>query len=304
MLKLSGLLGLCLAMATSDFVSAADGECTIRSNVSEVRVMFTAADAQGRRITQLWPQDVAVVDNDQIIRRFRSFGPVSETPLDVVILVDTSGSVTKQIEKELALVEAFVHRANWRNGDQVSILSFGGPKNSVICKGMCQHQSISLSNIAIGGLTPLYDAVIEALDLASEMRTENSRAAIVVISDGVDTYSNHSLQTAISAAQQAEARVYAINSHADSGDDRGESTLLRMTEETGGVTFAEGRGTAEALSAILDDLRQGFLLTYESPHSMSVRHEIRVVPVMNPKLRFRSRKGYMELERANLAKVR
>jgi Ca-activated chloride channel family protein len=303
MFKLRCVLGLFVMLMISDFLSAAEGEYTIRSNVSEVRVMFTAADAQGRRITQLQPQDVAIVDNDEIIRRFRSFGPVAETPLHVMMLIDTSSSVTKQIAKELALVEAFVHGAKWRKGDQVSILAFGGPKASVVCKATCQDQPISFSGMTAGGMTPLYDAVIAALALVAESRTENSRAAIVLISDGLDTLSDHSLQTAISAAQQAEASVYAINSRANSGDGRGASTLERMAEDTGGLTFVQDRGTAESLNAIIDDLRQGFLLTYELPRSASVRHEIRVVPTINSKLRFRSRKGYMEPERANIARV-
>jgi VWFA-related protein len=301
MIKLRYVLMLCFMLANSDFLIGAEGEYTIRSNVSEVRLVFTAADAEGRRITRLEPKDVAVVDNEEIIRRFRSFGPASETPLHVVILIDTSSSVIKQVAKELALVETFVHGANWHDRDQVSILSFGGQRASIICKSTCRDQPISLATLAPGGITPMYDAVIAALALIAETRSENSRAAIVLISDGIDNYSYYGVEAAISAAQQGEASVYAINSRAHSGDRTGDSTLERMAADTGGEAFAQGRNTAEALSAILDDLRQGFLLTYELPRSASVRHEIRVVPTINSKLRFRCRKGYREIERAGFA---
>jgi VWFA-related protein len=299
-MKMLHLLLLSLTLASSGALVAADPEYTIRSNPSEVRVLFTAEDAEGHRITRLDPNDVAVIDNEEVVRRFRSFGPASEVPLDVVILIDTSSSVSKQIKKELELVAAFLRGASWREGDQVSIVSFGGPRANIVCKSTCRDQRIAFSEVAAGGGTPLYDAVIAALAIIAETRSENSRAAIVLISDGMDTYSYHGPDTAISAAQQAEASLYAINSRAGSEDGAGGSTLGRMAAETGGRLFPEGRDTGAILSAVVDELRQGFLLTYQLPRSASVRHEMRVVAARNPKLRFRSRTAYNEPERASL----
>jgi hypothetical protein len=122
--------------------------------------------------------------------------------------------------------------------------------------------------------------------------TVPSRSAIILLSDGVDTISMHSVGEAIAAAQSVEASVYAVNSRARRADARGDAALERIAAETGGVAYAPGQGTTEALNAVLDDLRQGFVLTYECPRSDVVRHQIRVLPTRNARLRFRSRQSY------------
>ena len=70
---------------------------TIRSSANEVRLAFAASDRQGHVVKTLHSSDVAVADNGSIIRQFRSFRPASESPLDLVILLDASDSVASQI---------------------------------------------------------------------------------------------------------------------------------------------------------------------------------------------------------------
>ena len=61
---------------------------TFRSSVSEVRVTFFASDGNSQPVENLTKADFAVVDNDLVVRNFRSFARSDETSLDVVALVD------------------------------------------------------------------------------------------------------------------------------------------------------------------------------------------------------------------------
>src|ERR1700687_4895599 len=70
---------------------------TIRTSANEVRLAFAASDRQGHVIKTLRSSDVAVADNGSIIRHIRSFRPASESPLDLVILLDASDSLASQI---------------------------------------------------------------------------------------------------------------------------------------------------------------------------------------------------------------
>ena len=283
-----------LALMSPKLVLAADGgDYTIRSNPSEVRVLFTAMDSQGRRISQLEPKDVAVLDNGEVIRRFRSFGSASETPLNVVILVDTSDSVAKQVAGVLESVQAFIHSSKWLAGDQISVLVFNGTRADVICSRNCREQAPIPAKSSKGNTTPLYDALLTASELIARTADGARRSAIILLSDGNDNISTHGLTQAIAAAQSVDASVYTLNLRAQRADAQSDAVLERIATETGGVAYGPGRGTAEALDAVLDDLRQGFVLTYECPRNVAVRHGVRVVPALNSRLRFRSRQSYI-----------
>jgi len=61
-----------------------------RSTVSEVRVTFFATDENNHPLATLTKSDFAVVDNERVVRNFRSLTHSDESSLDVVALVDLS----------------------------------------------------------------------------------------------------------------------------------------------------------------------------------------------------------------------
>jgi len=66
---------------------------TYHSAVSEVRITFFATDDNNHSVATLSKSDVAVVDDEHVVRNFRNFTHSEETSLDVVALVDLSESV-------------------------------------------------------------------------------------------------------------------------------------------------------------------------------------------------------------------
>src|SRR5262249_27135906 len=100
-----------------------------------------------------------------------------------------------------------------------------------------------------GEKTALYDAIWQFCD--EKMRSAQGRRALVVITDGEDTYSRADLNDAIDIAQRTETTIFAVSTKAGlSGAVPGVETgqvkskidkdLDRMAEETGGAAFFTG----------------------------------------------------------------
>jgi len=292
----SFLFPLFAAVVLSCISHAADeSEYTIRASVSEVRLVFAASDRQGHVIKNLRPTDVAVADNGSIIRHFRSFRPASESPLELMILLDASDSVASRISQEIADVKSFVENSTWGDRDRISILTFGGPRSMLVCARNC-NAAITLAkldSLRAGGLTPLYDALFEAAEILGKEGDPELRPAMILISDGADTISMHGESDALKAMQNVQAAIYSVNSRSSkSAPDRGDAVLNYLAGSTGGLSFAPGRNIKESLHAVLEDLHSGYVLTYELPVHMAGQHSVRILPTVDPRLQFRARRAY------------
>ncbi len=268
---------------------------TIRSSANEVRLAFAASDRQGHVIKTLRSSDVAVADNGSIIRQFRSFRPTSESPVDLVILLDASDSVASQIPAEIAEVTSFIEGSTWGERDRVSILTFGGLRPQLLCARKCSGEAarVKLSALRANGATPLYDALLQASEILQENRDSESRPAMVLFSDGVDTISMHSASDALQAAQNLQSAIYSVNSRSrKSAAGKGDVILDYLAASTGGLSFGPGQDVAAVLRMILDDLHSGYVLTYVLPEQSVGQHSVRILPTSDPKLQFRSRRAY------------
>lgn len=268
---------------------------TFRTSANEVRLVFAAADRQGHIIKSLRPADIAVADNGSIIRQFRSFRAASVSPLDLVILLDVSGSVASQISEEIDAVKNFAEHSLWGERDRVSILSFGGLRPQLLCARNCKAATVGvkLSALRANGLTPLYDALWEASEMLKETRDSESRQAMILFSDGMDTISMHSVSDVLEAAQNLQSAIYSVNARPPkSAPGKGDDVLNCLAASTGGLSFLPGQDVAAVLRTVLDDLHSGYVLTYELPQQSTGEHSVRILPTRDPRLQFRSRLAY------------
>ena len=286
---------LAVVLSSTPLYSADETGYTIRSRVNEVRLAFAASDHQGHVIKTLHSSDVAVADNGSIIRQFRSFRPASESPLDLVILLDASDSVASQIPAEIAEVKSFVEVSAWGERDSVSILAFGGLRPQLLC-GQNRNSKAALAKLdtlKADGATPLYDALFQAAEILKQNHDPESRPAIILFSDGVDTYSIHGMSDALGAAQNLQAAIYSVNSRSKkSASNEGDAVLDYLAQSTGGLSFAPGQNVSGILCTVLEDLHSGYVLTYELPVQFTGQHSVRILPTRDPRLRFRTRSGY------------
>jgi VWFA-related protein len=290
------LISLFLALVLNSIsLHAADESYVIRSNVSEVRLAFAASDHQGHIVQDLRASDVAVADNGTIIRQFRSFHAASESPLDLVILLDASDSVATQIPAEIAEVRSFIEASKWNERDRVSIITFGGMQAELLCARNCRNQAAQqrLSSLRAKGATPLYDALFAASELLKRDHDPESRTAMILFSDGLDTISMHGLTDTTEAAQNLQSAIYCVSSRPrNMSADRGDAVLNYLATSTGGLSFPPEQSVPEVLHMVLTDLHSGYVLTYQPPEKIGGQHSVRVLPTSDPKLQFRSRQAY------------
>jgi VWFA-related protein len=284
------------------------GPPTYRSTVSEVRVTFFATDENNHPLGTLTKSDFAVVDNERVVRNFRSFTHSDETSLDVVVLVDLSASVAPRFRVVMSDVLQLVAREQSIPDDNLSVLSFGGAlggtsggtfgglRPAILCSSGCRASDSASKLLAVksGGTTPLFDALIFAADFISHHRRAGVRPVMILFSDGDDTISLHSPREALQAVLNDGALIYSVDM--GKGQTSGSMFLRRVSEATGGRYFSlrssQQDGAATVLNAVLEDLRASYVVTYDLPSYQAGFHSLRLLPTHKLNLAFHSRNGY------------
>jgi len=146
-------------------------------------------------------------------------------------------------------------------------------------------------------VTALNDAVYQAAnDLSGR---PEKRRAIIVLSDGADTFSGKSADKALKAAQEAHALIYTVDMSAveTSGRERAQNqgVLRNFAEKTGGTFISTPGGVAmrDALKKIVEELGVQYTIAYQ-PKNIAKDGKWRTIEVRvaKPNLTIRSRKGY------------
>jgi VWFA-related protein len=286
--------------------SERSGQPTYHSTVSEVRVTFFATDETNRAVGTMAKSDFAIVDNDTVIRNFRSLTRSEETALDIVVLMDLSESVAPRFRAAMSNLLQVVDREQSIQDDHISVISFAGIKPELICSNSCRSSESweKLASLRGGGATPLFDALILAAESVSQQEppgAAQARRIMILFSDGNDTISLHSANDALEAAREAGALVYSIDLGAAAGSGKrqaGSGFLRQLSDATGGrylaysPLFSQPSGCMEVLNAVLDDLRASYLVTYDLPSHEVGFHSLRVLPTHKLNLTFHSRNGY------------
>jgi Ca-activated chloride channel homolog len=138
--------------------------------------------------------------------------------------------------------------------------------------------------------------------VAKELRPVAGRKAIIILSDGMDTGSDVSLNDLIEMAQSAETVVYSIKyanpmrflSISGTIAQAVSRGLERLARETGGLNFPNpGRNTSDVFSRIESDLRNMYVVGFTPPDDArdGKFHKL-VVKTVRQDLMVRSRAGY------------
>ena len=136
-----------------------------------------------------------------------------DAPLKLALLIDTGSGMQRVLGSEKKTSAVFLKETLRTDGDRTEILSFGKTAHLVADLRVPRKAlAAAIRNIQpdpVGPITPkvLYDAITSA---ANDLRTAEGRKMIIVIGDGIDGQSRHSLDEAINAARFANVGIYTI----------------------------------------------------------------------------------------------
>jgi Ca-activated chloride channel family protein len=155
----------------------------------------------------------------------------------------------------------------------------------------------AISDMRAAGMTALYDAI--ALAQQRLQRGSHDKKALVVISDGGDNASSHSLAQVLKTAEQSTALIYTIGIFAPNDKDGDPAVLRRLAQTTGGEALFphEIADVVATCSSIARELRHQYTIGYVSSNTARAGgyRSIRVTAHSpdKAKLTVRTRAGYL-----------
>lgn len=280
-LFLSALVAFAQDTPVSDNPPASSdaGMPVLRMDVKLVNVFTNVTDATGAIVGGLTRDDF-VITEDGRPQRIAVFERQSELPLNLVLAIDTSGSVHKDLPLEQDAAHKFVH-ALLRAQDQISLLEFSTDVRQVVgFTNQASRIDRGLASLRGGHATALYDTIYLA---SQSLAPRQGRKVLILVTDGGDTANTVTYAEALEQALCGEVMVYSIIDvpiEASAGRDTGgEHALITLAEQTGGKYFyATAGGLDKAFSQVSEDLRTQYLLGYYPGKQMPgvTFHRIRV----------------------------
>jgi Ca-activated chloride channel family protein len=278
-------------------------------NIRRVRLPITVTDKKGQFIPGLSQSDFMVLE-DKVPQQVESFTSEENNnlPLYVGVLMDTSPSTAGKLKFEQESAMNFIQTVVRPRKDRVLFATF----DDQVTLRQDFTDRLELLDRAVfavkktGEKTALYDAIWQFCD--EKMRSAQGRRALVVITDGDDTFSRADINDAIDIAQRTETTIFAISTKAglsgtvpgvEAGQiqDHGDKGLERLCEDTGGIAFFTGDMLAleRSFSKIARELRSQYLITYR-PTNDRYDGSYRKVEVKltnaNDKYKLRTKRGY------------
>jgi VWFA-related protein len=273
-----------------------------REKVTMVLLPTTVTDRRGRFVTGLGTGDFVVYE-DQVPQHVEFVSSEALQPISLAFLLDVSGSMRLggKLEQAKGAIRTLVQRL-WKR-DQVALITFADDHVSWQSAFTSDREPFLqvLERQQGYGQTALHDAVAATPALVDQ--SLSGRKAIVLISDGIENFSELSAGEAIALARRVNIPIYTIAflSAAQAGLPEGHSdTNLQLLEqfsaETGGRAFAlrEPLDLDRAVTELESELRQQYLIGYYSSNPDAdgrfrpVRLELR-----NRRLEARTRSGYV-----------
>lgn len=285
-----------------------DDDDSIKVDSVLVPIPVSVLDSRGIPVTTLKLEDFELlVDGVQA-----EIGELSrsETPVRLALLFDNSSSVTiaREFEKKAAI--RFFKRVIRPDKDLVALFSVAtlAHLEQPLTKDVSALVQAIENFPAPAGATALLDAMVEA---SNYLKDFSGRRVIVVVSDGDDTVSDTTFETAIKSMQVSNIQVYVVKTtdfenNQRTGTRTGSANLRQLAAErrmqefasqTGGTVYSpiDEDELDRAFTQISAELSQQYMLSYYPEPEPEKRGAFKTIDVRvknRPGLSVRTRKGY------------
>ena len=237
----------------------------IRTNTELVVLNVTVTDKGGQYVPGLKLSDFTILeDGKQVPLEVISSFSVHESPFASVVLLDTSGSMESRLSLARSAAIRFLDRL--RDEDVAAVYKFDSKVEQVQEFSGGRDLAPMAYGVKATGMTTLNDAIVDAAK-ALATRPEK-RKAIVVLSDGLDTFSKASADKAIESALAIGASIYAVDMSATDGNasrnQQSAAVLKGFAEKSGGRFVATPGGPAlrDAFASIADELGHQYTIAF------------------------------------------
>jgi VWFA-related protein len=233
---------------------------TVKVDLVSVDVLATS---RGQAIVGLKASDFEVRDNGvrQKVDSLSGEGTIGTAtlqtiPLDVILVLDTSGSMASgKLEQLIEAGRGVLDRL--RPGDRAALVTFSHRvMMPVALTSDVASIRRALDELSAFGRTSMYDALYAGLMLR---RTATTRCMVLLFSDGLDNTSWLSAKDIRQVARQSDVVLYAVGL-----DPSIKEALAPIAQETGGDTIvAESTKDLKTLFVkMLREMQARYVLTY------------------------------------------
>jgi Ca-activated chloride channel homolog len=267
---------------------------TFRSGTQVVSLFATVLDGQKRLVPNLIQDDFEILDNDKL--QPIVFFDNDVQPITVVVMLDTSGSMTGSISLLKSAAEQFLLRLLPKDKGRVGAFNdkiqfsarFTGNRDELVSE---------LKDLDYGNGTRLWDAVAASLD---ELQGIEGRRVILIFTDGDDTQSKARLGTVIERARADEVMVYSIGLESNyfNGQRQVKSKpdggLKKISDETGGGYFEleKTADLAPTFTRVAQELHSQYVLGFAPTLLDNKVHKL-TVRMKQPGMTARARRSYL-----------
>ena len=273
-------------VATSRTQSAGYTEAV---EVEVVQVTATVTDDGGRFVKGL-TRDEFRVKEDGALQRITAFAG-ENIPLEIVVAVDVSQSMTESMPTLKAAVRTFLRAL--RPADQVTLIAFNDNIFTPARRSTDPEVRVrAVDRLAPWGGTALFDAMLTALNTVGK---QPGRRSVVVFSDGEDQNSVATLKRVETRLETSDATIYTIGMGRSVKDRALAGILARMSDMSGGRSFLidDVRELDKVFADIVEELSNQYLLSYGSSNEARDGSWRRItVELKDGRHQVRHRQGY------------
>jgi Ca-activated chloride channel family protein len=280
-------------------------------DVDLVALHAAVLDKRGIFVNGL-PPDAFKVYEDKVLQKL-SVAKQEDVPVSMGLVIDNSGSMFSKRAKVNAAALTFVKTSN--PDDEAFVVNFNDDyylDTEHDFTSSIPELKEALERIDARGSTALYDAIIGSLDHLK--KAHRDKRVLLVITDGMDNASRHTLTETVNEVQHSDALIYAVGlfGKEDKGatERKARKALQDLADATGGLAFfPEAVEDTEAIcTEIAHDIRNQYTLAYYPTHfERDGTFRSVQVAVSNPngggKLTVRTRTGYFAKSASTKAAV-
>ncbi len=229
---------------SQDSEEVAEGD-VVRVDTQLVSVPAVVTDTSGRPLSGLKPENFRIVEDGQP-QTIANFG-TTETPFEIALLLDTSGSTRDDVALIRAAANSFIEAL--RPGDRVGIVAFNQARTvaepiaavEVLTPLTGDRESLrtAIDNLGASQGTPYYDALQRVADGIFHDPPKDDvrgRRAVVALTDGVDSSSNSDFVTAKMKLSRAGIACYFIQVNTE---DFVEDRLMKDCQDDGQLALSK-----------------------------------------------------------------